>query len=336
MSPADVVPRSVEASGPVAAVFFGSGQFAVPILETLAAMQEVHLVGVVSVADRPAGRGGRLTAPPIASLARERALPLRQPARLKDAASIAAIAELGPGLAILADYGRLVPPEVLALPRRGFLNLHPSLLPRHRGATPIQATILEGDERTGVTLFEMDAGLDTGPIVDQVVWPLSGRETGPELEAEAARRAAALLAVSLGPWLGGERPAHPQPASGVTTTRPLTRDDGRLDPHRPAAQLERQVRALTPWPGTFVDTAAGRVAVLRAEVATSLPGDLPGALEPDHGGLALTTAAGRLRLLEVRPAGGRAMSAADLKNGRPAIVGAPVIVAAPVDPGVPA
>jgi methionyl-tRNA formyltransferase len=329
MSASDGMPSSVDATRPMAAMFFGSGPFAVPILDTLAAMRDVRIVGVVSVPDRPAGRDARLTAPAVASLARERGLPLHQPSRLRDAGSISEIAGLGAEVAVLADYGRLVPPEVLAIPARGFLNLHPSLLPRHRGATPIQATILDGDAQAGITLFEMDAGLDTGPIVDQVAWLLTGHETAPELEAEAARRAAELLVASLRPWLAGERPARPQPATGVTLTRPLTRADGRLDPDWTAEQLERQVRALSPWPGTFIETDAGRLSVLRAEVAPSEQGDAGGALEPDDGGLALTTAAGRLRLLEVQPAGGRPMSAADFRRGRPGVAGASVLPAVP-------
>lgn len=302
---------------PVAVAFFGSGEFALPILDRLATMPGVRLVGVVSVPDRPSGRGARVTAPPVATRARALGVPLLQPPRLRDATASAAIRELALDLAILADYGRLVPPEVLAIPPRGFLNLHPSLLPRHRGAAPIQATILAGDPDAGVTLFEMDAGTDTGPLVEQARWPLTGREDARELEADAASRAADLLESTLGPWLAGERPARRQAADGVTLTRPLRRDDGRLDPALPAAELERRVRAFVPWPGTFVDLPRGRLAILRAAAAPGRDGDVPGLLVADDAGLALTTASGRLRLLEVRPAGGRAMSAADLRNGHP-------------------
>jgi methionyl-tRNA formyltransferase len=227
-------------------------------------------------------------------------------------------------VAVLADFGRLVPPDVLAVPARGFLNLHPSLLPRHRGATPIQATILAADLEAGVSLFEMDPGLDTGPVVAQVAWPLDGHETAAELEAAAAHHAADLLRDALGPWLAGSRPARPQSPAGATVTRMLAREDGRLDPAQDAAALERRVRAFTPWPGTFIEPAGGRLAVLRAEVAASAADDRPGTLVADGRGLALTTAAGRLRLLEVRPAGGRTMSAEALRNGRPTLVGAMV------------
>jgi methionyl-tRNA formyltransferase len=331
MSATDGLPGSLEIrqpdpiAQPAAVALFGSGPFAIPILDALAAMPEARLVGVVSVPDRAAGRGARMTAAPLADVARERGLLLLQPSRLRDPAAIAAIADLRAEVAVLADYGRLVPRELLEVPPRGFLNLHPSLLPRHRGATPVQATILAGDEEAGVTLFEMDPGLDTGPIVGHVAWPLTGAETAPELEAESARRAARLLSSEFGPWLAGERPSHAQPGADASLTRPLTREDGRLDPDRSAQELERQVRAFMPWPGTFLDTSAGRIAVLRAEIAPSEPGDAPGALAPDRAGLALTTSQGRLRLLEVKPAGGVAMAASDLRRGRPALAGARVL-----------
>jgi methionyl-tRNA formyltransferase len=311
-------------SRPAAVAFFGSGSFGIPILDALASMPDVRLVGVVSVPDRPAGRGARSVSPPLAERARTLGLAILQPARLRDPAAVAAVAALGPDVAVLADFGRLVPPEVLAVPARGFLNLHPSLLPRHRGATPIQATILAGDREAGVSLFEMDPGLDTGPVVAQVAWSLGGHETASELEAEAAHRSAELLREALGPWLAGERLARPQAADGATLTRLLAREDGRLDPNHDAAELERRVRAFTPWPGTFIEPAGVLLAVLRAEVAASDAEDRLGTLVADGRGLALTTAAGRLRLLEVRPAGGRTMSAEALRNGHPTLVGAAV------------
>jgi methionyl-tRNA formyltransferase len=309
----------------VRTVFFGSGAFGVPVLDALASDPSLRLVGVVSVPDRPAGRGHRLTPPPVVDPARERGLDVLQPRSLRAAETVAAIRDLDPDLAVLADYGRIVPLEVLAIPRRGFLNLHPSLLPRHRGATPIQATILAGDAEAGVSLFEMDAGLDTGPVVAQVAWPLAADVTAPALEAEAARRAAALVGQSLRPWLAGDLRARPQSERGVTLTRPLAREDGRLDATRPAAELERRVRALQPWPGTFLETAAGRVAVLDAAVLPSESGDEPGTVVASGRGVALATSDGRLQLRVVTPAGSRPMTGEDLVRGRPGLVGSRVI-----------
>ena len=171
---------------------------------------------------------------------------------------------LDPGLIVLADYGRLVPSAVLDLPRHGALNLHPSLLPRHRGASPIPAAILEGDAETGVTLMRMDEGLDTGPIVATRRVALGGDETAPELEGLLAELGAELLVATLPAWVAGRIDATPQAESGATLTRPLRRDDGRLDAASSAARLARQVRAYQPWPGSFLDDGPTRLIVWRA------------------------------------------------------------------------
>ncbi len=251
-------------------------------------------------------------------------VPVLAPERLRDPTVLAGIAALHPEIGVLADYGKLLPEAILGIPPHGILNLHPSLLPRHRGATPIPAAIVEGDAETGVSLFRMDAGMDTGPVVATESVALAGDEDAPGLERRLASVAAALLGRSLGPWLRGDLPAIQQSRERVSTTRPFRREDGRLDPARSAALLEREVRAYQPWPGTFLETPAGRVAVLRAEVAPARAGDEPGCLVRDGAGLALATADGRLRLLEVQPAGGRRMDPPALVRGRPGLVGARV------------
>ena len=221
---------------------------------------------MVSAPDRPAGRSAALHAVPVATLAHQHGLPLLQPARLRSADAIAEIAALRPDLGVLADYGQIVPSALLDLAAHGMLNLHPSLLPRHRGATPISAAILAGDRRTGVSLFRMDAGLDSGPIIAGEGLSISGSDSAPELEARLAVLAAGLLARSIGPWLRGELVAQPQPSAGMTLTRPLRRADGRLDPGRPAAELERQVRAYLDWPGSFLETTLGRLVIQHASL----------------------------------------------------------------------
>jgi methionyl-tRNA formyltransferase len=221
---------------------------------------------------------------------------------------------------VLADYGQLVPPALLDR-RHGALNLHPSLLPRHRGAAPIPAAILAGDPDTGVTLMKMDVGLDTGPIVAVERAILSGDETAPALEARLAIAAAGVLARSLDPWLAGELEAIPQGDEGATMTRPLRRADGRLDPRLAAIHLERQVRAYLPWPGSFAESDGDRLVVLAAMVAEPDPDDQPGRFVPDPAGLALATIDGRLVLLEVQPAGGQPMSGEEYLRGRPRILG---------------
>ncbi len=301
---------------PVRTVFFGSGPFAVPILEALLSAPQVDVVAVVSAPDRPVGRRREPTPTPVAAHAAALGLPVLRPSRIRDESAIGAVASLRPALGVLADYGRIVPQAVLDLPRLGILNVHPSLLPRHRGATPIPAAILAGDEATGVTIIRMDAGLDTGPIVATEAWPLDGTETAPELEARAAATGAELLARILPRWLDGSIVARPQAEEAATLTRPLRREDGRLDPAQPAAGLARQVRAFQPWPGSYLGTAGGRLTVWRALSVPSEGGDVPGRLVRHGIRPALTTAAGRLLLEEVQPSGGRRMTGDAFLRGR--------------------
>jgi methionyl-tRNA formyltransferase len=300
---------------PARTIFLGSGAFGVPALRALAAHPSIELVAVVTAPARPAGRRQVVTPTPLAA-AVEWPVPILVPHRLRAPDALAEILAFQPSLAVLADYGQLVPAPILDL-SHGALNLHPSLLPRHRGASPIPATILAGDTVTGVTLMRMDEGLDTGPIVAQERRPLDGTETAPALEADLAKRAAGLLERSLDGYLAGELVPLPQPDGGATLTRPLRREDGRLDVRRPAIELERQVRAYQPWPGTWLETTAGKLGVLATEIETLDLGGEPGRFLGDGGSISITTGRGRLRLTRIRPEGGREMDPAAFLNGRP-------------------
>ncbi len=304
----------------VRTVFLGSGAFAVPALRALHDHPDVRLVGVVSAPVRPAGRRQEPTPTPVAQAAAELAIaPIQTPVRLRAPEAVEAVLDLQPKLLVLADYGQIVPATLLVL-ANGALNLHPSLLPRHRGATPVPAAILAGDAVTGVTLMRMDAGLDTGPVVAQVQRALDGTETTPGLEAELAETAAQLLTERLGPWVRGELEARPQPDEGATLTRPLRREDGRLDPTLPASELERQIRAYDPWPGSFLDLDTGRLIVHAASAEPGATTD-PGVIDA----FGLGASDGRLRLVEVQPAGGKRMPWDAYVRGRPAIVGSRVL-----------
>ncbi len=307
-------------SSRVRTVFIGSGGFGRASLRRLRARHDVDMVGVVTAPLRPVGRRQRPTPSVIHALAIELGIEaVLAPERLRSPESLAAVLALEPELVVLADYGQIVPAPLLAM-RHGALNLHPSLLPRHRGATPIPAAILAGDADTGVTLLRMDTGLDTGPIVAQERVALAGSETTPELEARLEVVAAGLLDRELGPWVRGERTARPQPEHGATLTRPLRREDGRLGPARPTVDLERHVRALQPWPGSFVETTLGRLSVWSAVVG-ALSDRQPGIFGP-HG---LSTSDGELILHEVQPAGGKRMPWDAFVRGHPGIVGSAAV-----------
>jgi methionyl-tRNA formyltransferase len=301
---------------PVRTLFFGSGTVALPALSRLLQDELVEITCVVTAPPRAAGRKGLLTPTPVADLAGQHDLPVRTPHSLRDEGVQADLRALDPALIVLADYGRLIPAAVLDLARHGALNIHPSLLPRHRGAAPVVGTILAGDGVGGVTVMRMDEGLDTGPIVAQREVPLDGTEVAPTLEARLAELGAELLVQVLPGWLEGSTLATPQPAEGATLTRLLRREDGRLDPTRPAAELERQVRAYQPWPGSFLEHDRARLKVWAASVLDQHLAVEPGALILTEGTLGLGTVAGVLRLDEVQPAGKRRMSGAEYRRGQ--------------------
>jgi methionyl-tRNA formyltransferase len=308
---------------PTRTVFLGSGGFGVESLRRLAASSAVAVAGVVTAPPRAAGRGGRLTPTPIHAVATELGIdPVLTPSRLRDPAAIDAVLALDPHLLVLADHGNLVPAALLDLPH-GALNLHPSLLPRHRGATPIPAAILAGDTETGVTLMRMDEGLDTGAIVAQARVALDDGATTPTLEARLAVLAADLLEAHLGSWIAGSISPSAQTYDGATFTRPLRREDGRLDPTKTAIDLERQVRAFQPWPGSFVDTPFGRLVVWAAHPEEDGAGDAPERGRFDARGLGVG-AGERLAIDEVQPAGGSRMAWDAYLHGRPSIVGASI------------
>jgi methionyl-tRNA formyltransferase len=308
-------------------VFMGTPQFAVPSLRALA--EGPYSITVVTQPDKPAGRGGRVTPPPVKVLAQELGLPVLQPATLKDPDFRAQLAEMEPDVTVLVAYGEYVAPSLLDLPKHGSINLHPSLLPRWRGSTPIQSALLAGDEVTGASIIRMDRGLDTGPILAQRSTPIAPDETHPELSERLARLGAELLAETLPRWLNGEIEPVPQPEEGATLTRELSKEDGLIDWTAPAVEIGRRVRAFQPWPGTYTYWQGRLLKVLRAR-PVSLPapteGVIPGTVlvlqQPGSPrSLAVITGDGALELLEVQLAGKPAIEARALLTGYPQMVG---------------
>lgn len=295
---------------PLSLAFFGSAAFSVPSLAALVAAG--HSVRCVyTQPPRPAGRGHKPQRSPVHDFAAAAGIEVRTPARLKDPFEQARLAALGVDAGIVAAYGLILPPAVLAAPRLGCLNVHASLLPRWRGAAPIQRAILAGDAASGVTIMQMDAGLDTGAIVLAEAVPIGADTTASQLHDTLADLGARLIVAGLDGVEAGTLVARPQPADGVSYAAKLGRDEGRLDWTRPAAELERAVRALNPWPGTWFAVGGERVRLLAADVADAAG---PAGTVLD-GGPTIACGVGALRLLRLQRAGRAALAAGDFLRG---------------------
>lgn len=318
-------------------VFMGTPKFAVPTLERLLA--EGHEVTLaVTQPDRPSGRGRKLAPPPVKEVALQHNVPVLQPRRLRDEEAREAIAAAAPEAIVVAAFGQILPRAVLELPPHGCLNVHASLLPRWRGAAPISAAILAGDEVTGVTVMLMDAGLDTGPILDAAVEPIGPADTTESLAERLARRGAELLVESLPAWQRRALKPLPQPDAGATYAPQLRKEDGELDWNAHSVDLWRRCRAFYPWPGAFthwrgrllkVQESAplvgfggspGSVTLLPSADARRL-GLVPDLLPANGRVVVVGTGDGALALVRVQIEGGKAISGYELAMGHRDLLG---------------
>ena len=282
----------------------GSPAFAVPVLEALA--KEYSIAGVVTQPDRPAGRGGTFNAPAVKTTAVKLGIPVIQPEKIRSFESISQIQAWSPDLIIVAAFGQILRPTVLDLPTHGCLNIHASLLPRWRGAAPIQAAILAGDRETGITIMKMDPGVDTGPILSQRSMPIAPDETSGSLFEKLAPLGARLLIETLPGYLSTDLTLRLQTEEGATYAPLLKKEDGRLDFTRLAIDLERRVRAMNPWPGAYFTWNGTPLKVLRAHTSENTnPG--AGLRVIVEGSPAVGTGDGVLILDEVKPAGKKSM-----------------------------
>ncbi len=298
--------------------FAGTPAFAATALAALLE-RGVDVPLVLTQPDRPSGRGLRTEPLPVKRLAEARGLPLLQPASLSDPVTVAALRAVALDVLVVAAYGLILPAATLSWPRHGCLNIHASLLPRWRGAAPIQRALLAGDAETGVTIMQMEAGLDTGPIHAMARMPITARETGGSLHDRLAATGARLMLEVLERLSkDGALPGTPQPAAGVTYAHKITRADTAIDWRGAAVAIDRQVRAFDPAPGAFTAIAGELVKVWRAEpaAAESRPGDPGVVLEADAHGLVISCGEGALRVTELQPAGGKRMAAAAFATGR--------------------
>jgi methionyl-tRNA formyltransferase len=304
-------------------VFAGTPEFAVPSLA--AALASKHtVVGVFTQPDRPAGRGRQLAESPVKQVATRHDVPVFQPATLKTPEAQAELAALKPDLMIVVAYGLILPTAVLAIPRFGCWNVHASLLPRWRGAAPIQRAIEAGDTETGVCLMQMEAGLDTGPVLLKLATPIAPDETGGSLHDRLAQLGAQVLKDGLTLRSLGMRPVpEPQPEEGVTYARKLEKAEALLDVRQPAMALERKVRAFDPWPVAELDLAGERVRVHGATtMADGSAGHEPGTVvAASREGIDIATGEGILRVTRLQRPGGRVIDANDYLNARPALRG---------------
>jgi methionyl-tRNA formyltransferase len=324
-------------------VFMGTPDFAVPVLDSLGTLADYAIAGVYTQPDKPAGRGRKLLASPVKEWAVAHHLPVFQPRTLRTPDPQAELSALHPDVIVVAAYGLILPRPVLDLPPFGCINVHASLLPKYRGAAPIQAAILSGEAVTGITLMRMDEGVDTGPSLAQAELAIRADDTSGSLAARLARLGADVLARTLPRWLAGQIELQAQDEKHATFALRLSKEEGRLDWSRPAAELERRVRAFEPWPGTFTAWNGKRLKISQVKISnlgyktlapalrsgpfgsagvSDLRGPQPGQVLVWDGGVGVATGQGVLELLAVQLEGKRVTNAIDFVRGQPTFAGA--------------
>ncbi|MGV3624935.1 MAG: methionyl-tRNA formyltransferase [Archangium sp.] len=299
-------------------VFMGTPEFAVKSLEACLEIGEV--IAVVTQPDKPRGRGQEVSFSPVKELAVSKKIPVLQPVKIRGTDFAQQVKDLGADIAVVTAYGKILPQDVLDAPRRGCVNVHASLLPRWRGAAPIQWAIAAGDEKTGVCLMQMDAGMDTGGVIDRGELPILPSDTSASLHDKLALLGGDVLKRSLKKYVNGDLPVVPQPNDGVVMAPMIKKEDGRLDWSKPAIELERRLRAFTPWPGAFCNSELGTLKITKAAVGTGrgAPGTV---LSASADGVEIACVQGSLLLQMLQPEGKKPMPAKDFLLGRKVTVG---------------
>lgn len=300
------------------ALFFGTPAIAVPALSSLAAIAEV--VGVVCQPDRPRGRGLELAPPPVKIRATELHIPVAQPTKIRTPEFAEWVRAADADVALVIAYGRILPPAVLSAPRRGCMNLHASLLPKYRGAAPITWALVNGEAETGISLMQMDEGMDTGPVFTRHAIPIGPETTADELALDLGRLAAHVVRTDLARAVRGEILAEPQDHAEATMARMLEKEDGRIDFARPARAVHDHIRGMTSWPGAFTTAQGKTLKVLESHVlhgaepaATARPGAVIGTTKK---AIEVACSTGVLQILRAQIEGRRPLTAAELVAGR--------------------
>lgn len=307
--------------GPLRILFFGTAELACPSLTALAKRADLQVVAVVTQPDRPKGRELNLSPPPVKVAAERMGLPVLQPARARHPEFIQTVATLAPALIVVAAYGQILPQAILDLPRYGCLNVHTSLLPKYRGAAPIQWAIWNGDSETGVTIMKMDAGLDTGDILTQERTQIEPGDNSHTLHDRLAKMGAELLVRTIPEFVTGRIAGQKQPESGTSYARKISKEDGLLDWKLPARHLWNRVRALTPWPGAYTywtrtgTTERSLLKILEVwpvDEEAGAPGEV---LRADKDGVVVGCGEGSLRITKLQREGGRRLAVQEFLNG---------------------
>ena len=298
----------------------GTAELSCHSLRSLQETQGFQVVAVVTQPDRPKGRELKLQPSPVKLLASELGLPILQPERARDEAFVESLRALQPELVAVAAYGQILPRSILDLPRYGCLNVHTSLLPRYRGAAPIQWAILNGDAETGVTIMKMDAGLDTGEVVAQASTPIQAEDNAQILHDRLAEMGAKLLVQTIPGYIAGELVPRPQPTEGATYASKIKKEDGHIDWSQPAQTLWNRVRGLTPWPGAFT-YLPGQTQRQLLKIWEAKPVERSGpsgeVLAADKAGIVVGCGKGALNILWLQREGGRRLTAQQFLAGHP-------------------
>ena len=308
---------------PLRIVFLGTPQFAVPTLEHLLASHH-QVVGVVTQPDRPRGRGQKISDAPVKMVAVTHGLPLIQPDRLRHPDVAATLRSWQPDLGVVAAYGKIIPNDLLSLPRLGMINVHASLLPKYRGAAPVHRAVIDGEAVTGITIMRVEEMLDAGPMFATVARPIDPNETSDVVERDLARLGAPLLVRVVDQFSEGEVPSELQDVTRCSYAPKITRDEGLIDWSLPATSIHNRVRGLYPWPHAYTYLNGQRLIILKAHVNEGTTDAEPGTIL-DAAGDAIHVAAGqggRLAIEELQPEGRRPMKARDFLSGHPVPAGA--------------
>jgi methionyl-tRNA formyltransferase len=304
----------------------GTAELACPSLEALCRDESFDVVAVVTQPDRPKGRDLKLTPSPVKATALKRNLPVLQPERARHETFVREVTDLSPDLIVVAAYGQILPRSILDLPRHGCLNVHASLLPKYRGAAPIQWAILDDEKETGVTIMKMDEGLDTGNMLSTIKTLITPEDSAVTLHDRLAQLGAELLVRTIPDYMAAKVKPLPQPPTGATYARKITKEDGRIDWTRPAHQIWNQTRAFVPWPGAFTYLPAKDKRLLLKIWAAAEESDLSGepgtVLRADKGGIAIACGTGALRVTTLQAEGGRKLPAAEFLSGHALTAGA--------------